>query len=273
MASIDPHSRLKLVAFNSFWLSDIKDLYHASVTSNHGPQTIFSTRTISCRKAEWSAHRNFTPVLFLWSHQATGPIRLDMAVHLWFDRIVHRIPHGPSAMPVWASYGPRMGISNVFHILREPYGACAGTARVPYGTITDTWGNWHNQNLQKKRTGVICDRTGPVYAPYMGCLWSLNPYGACKLMMHAFKLFGPCTGRQNSYGAAPVTGCTIFVQNSPGTARTGPGSVMWLGHQFKSGNNSLPYGAKPLSEPMMTYPQWGLHTRLNEISSAGKWSA
>ena len=31
--------------------------------------------------------------------------------------------------------------------------------------------------------------------------------------------------------AGPVSGRTIFVQNSPGTARTGPGSVMWLRHQ------------------------------------------
>ena len=39
-------------------------------------------------------------------------------------------------------------------------------------------------------------------------------------------------GRQNSYGprTGPVSGRTIFVQNSPGTVRTGPGSMMWLGH-------------------------------------------
>ena len=37
---------------------------------------------------------------------------------------------------------------------------------------------------------------------FTGCLQSLNPYGAHKLIMHALKLYGPRTGRQNSYGAA-----------------------------------------------------------------------
>ena len=39
--------------------------------------------------------------------------------------------------------------------------------------------------------------------------------------MHALKLYGPRTGRQNSYGAraGPVSGRTIFVQNSPYGAR------------------------------------------------------
>ena len=191
-----------------------------------------------------------------------GSIELFTGLHM--DPVQCRCGHRTG--PAWESpmffifYGSRMGP------VQEPQGCRMAPLRTREGIDT-------TRICKKKRTGVVCDRTGPVYAPYMGCLWSLNPYGACKLMMHAFKLFGPCTGRQNSYGAAPVTGCTIFVQNSPGTARTGPGSVMWLGHQFKSGNNLLPYGAKPLSEPMMTYPQWGLHTRLNEISSAGKWSA
>ena len=36
----------------------------------------------------------------------------------------------------------------------------------------------------------------------MGCLQYLNPYGACKLIMHALKLYGPSTGRQNLYLAA-----------------------------------------------------------------------
>ena len=41
--------------------------------------------------------------------------------------------------------------------------------------------------------------------------------------MHIFKFYGPRTGRQNSYGSAHghVSGRTIFVQNSPGTARNG----------------------------------------------------
>ena len=114
-------------------------------------------------------------------------------------------PHGPRAVPIRASYGPRTWISNVLRTLRGPHGARAGPARVPYGALTGTLRNWHNHNLQKSRTGVVCGRTGPVRAShglFTGCLSSLNPYGARKLIMHALKLYGPRTGGQNSYGAA-----------------------------------------------------------------------
>ena len=46
---------------------------------------------------------------------------------------------------------------------------------------------------------------GPIRSPgglFMGCLQSLKSYGACKLIMHTLKLYGPCTERQNSNGAA-----------------------------------------------------------------------
>ena len=54
--------------------------------------------------------------------------------------------------------------------------------------------------------------------------------------MHALKLYGPRTGgkiRTAPHGAraGPVSGRKIFVQNNPGTARTGPGIVMWLRHE------------------------------------------
>ena len=70
-----------------------------------------------------------TSVLFSWSHQAMGPVRLDTAVHLWFGRILRRTPRVPRAMPLRASYGPRTGIFNVFHILRDRYGARKGPTR------------------------------------------------------------------------------------------------------------------------------------------------
>ena len=110
-------------------------------------------------------------------------------------------------MPIRASYGPRTGIFNVFHILRDPCGARAWPTRVPYGALTDTQlqENWHNWNLQKSHTGVVFGRTGPLRSPhglFTGCLRSLNLYGARKLIMHALKLYGPRTGRQNSYSAA-----------------------------------------------------------------------
>ena len=87
-----------------------------------GPVRYLSPVRFLARKAEWSARRNFTSVLFSWSHRATGPVRLDTAVHLWFGRMIRRTPRVPRAMPVRASYGPRTGIFNVFHILRDPYG-------------------------------------------------------------------------------------------------------------------------------------------------------
>ena len=110
--------------------------------------------------------RRMMSVLFSWSHQATGLARFNTGVHLWFDRIIRRTPHGSRVMPVRASYGPRTGISNVFHIIRAPYWARAGSARVPYGTLRtrkriDTTGI-----CKKSRTGVVFDRTGRVRAPY-----------------------------------------------------------------------------------------------------------
>ena len=173
--------------------------HYASITSIHG-WFLSPLRFLAC-KAEWSALRNFTLVLFPWSHQATGPVLLDTAAYLWFGWIIHRTPR----IPLWCPYGHRTGPvweSSMFFI---PYGTRAWPTRVPYGALTDTKGNWHNHNWQKSCTGVIFGHTGPVRAPYgphMGCLQSLNPYGARNLIMHALKLYGPRTGRQNSYGVA-----------------------------------------------------------------------
>ena len=181
-----------------------------------GPVRFLSPAGFLARKAEWSARRNFTSVLFPWSHQATGPVRLDTPAYCWFGRIIRRTPRVPRTI----SYGPHTGIFYVFHILRYPCGARAWPARVPYG-----------------------------------CLQSQNPYGARKLIMHALKLYGPRTGRQNSYGAArgpyePHEWTYVFCSkqpvDSPETARTGPGSVMWLRHNslrpgthFTKGVNGL----------------------------------
>ena len=207
-----------------------------------GPVRFLSPVRFLARKAEWSARRNFTSVLFPWSHQATGSALLDTFAHLCLGWIIRRTSRVPRAMPVRASYGARTGIFNNFHILRDPYGTRALPTRVPYGALTDTQGNWHNHNWQKKRTGVVFGRTGPVRAPhglFTGCSQSQNSYGARKLIMHALKLYGPRTGRQNSYGAArgpcglrerTYDFCSKQPGNSPGTARTGPGSVMWLRH-------------------------------------------
>ena len=174
-----------------------------------GPVRFLSPVRFLARKAEWSARRNLTSVLFSWSHQATGPVRLDTAAYLWFGWIIRmtpRVPHrtGPvrESSLFFISYGTRTG---PVPSPRSPYGARAWPAKVPYGALTGTQGNWHNQDWQKSRTGIGFCRTGPVRSPhglFTGCLKSLNPYGAHKLIMHALKLYGPRTGRQNSYGAA-----------------------------------------------------------------------
>ena len=106
-----------------------------------GPVRFLSPVRFLARKAEWRAHRNFTSVLFLKSHQATGPIQLDMAVYLWFGWKIRRTPRVHRAMSIRASYGPWMGIFSAFHILRDQYGARAWPARVPcsafYGHIRE----------------------------------------------------------------------------------------------------------------------------------------
>ena len=202
-----------------------------------GPLRFLLPVRFLARKAEWSARRNFTSVLFSWSHQATDPVRLDTALYLWFGWMIRMTPRVPRAGPV---RGP-CGNLQCFSYPTGPVRARAGPARVPYGALTDTQGNWHNQNWQKSRMGVVFCRTGPVRFPhglFTGCLKSQNPYGARKLIMHVLKLYGPRTGRQNSYGGPrewTYDFCSKQPVNSPGTARTGPGSVMWLRH--KPGTN------------------------------------
>ena len=83
------------------------------------PAQLLSPVWFFAREAEWSARRIFTSVLFSWSHQATGPVRLDTSVHLWFGRMIRKTPRVPHTMPVRApqgilqfffiSYGTRTG--------------------------------------------------------------------------------------------------------------------------------------------------------------------
>ena len=70
-----------------------------------GPVRFLTPVRFLARKAGWSARRNFTPVLLSWSHQATGPLRLDTAVHLCFDQIILMIHMDPVRCP----YGRRSG--------------------------------------------------------------------------------------------------------------------------------------------------------------------
>ena len=199
-----------------------------------GPVRFLSHVRFLARKAEWSARRNFTSGLFSWSHQATGPVRLDTAVYLWFGWIIRMTPWVPRAVPVRAS-GP-VRESSTFFI---SYGTHTGPVQDPQGCRTAPL---------RTRKGIDTTRCGkhPARASYFavrfphglftGCLKFLNPHEARKLIMHASKLYGPRKGRQNSYGAArgpcgPREWTYDFCSKQPVNSPYGPRSVMWLRHK------------------------------------------
>ena len=142
--------------------------------------------------------------------------------------------------PVRCPYGRRTGPAWESSMFFVSYGTRAEPTRVPCGTLTiDTSRNCKNTGSFMWPHG---SRTGPLHSPhglFTGCLRSLNSYGARKLIMYALKLYGPRTWGQNSYCAArgpcgPCVSTYYFCLkqpgNSPGTARTGPGIMMRLGH-------------------------------------------
>ena len=92
-----------------------------------GPVRFLTPVRFLARKAEWSARRNFTPVLLSWSHQATGPVRLDTAVHLCFDQIILMIHMDPVRCP----HGRRTGPSRESQMFFISYGIRTGPVRDP----------------------------------------------------------------------------------------------------------------------------------------------
>ena len=106
--------------------------------------------------------------------------------------------------------------------VRDPCGIHNGAARHPYGHVKELT----QPELTRIPQGVVCGRTGPLRYPeglFTGCLRSVNPCGALKLIMHALKLYGPRTGgkiRMAPHGprTGPLSGRMIFVQNCPWTA-------------------------------------------------------
>ena len=125
------------------------------------------------RKAEWRTRRNFTSMLFPWSHQSTGPVRLDASVYQWFGWLIHRTPRVPRGMPVRASYGSRMEIFNVFHNygtrtmpVRDPQGCRTWPLRTRKGIDTIIIGKY------PARASYLAVR-GPLRSPhglFTGCL-------------------------------------------------------------------------------------------------------
>ena len=121
----------------------------------------FITVRFFAHKAEWSTRRNFTSVLFPWSHQAAGPVRLDTSAYLWFGWIFRRTPRIPRAAPVqefsmfFISYGARMGP------MRDPQGCRAAPLRTRKGIDINIIGK------NPARASYLAIR-GP-YEPRTGC--------------------------------------------------------------------------------------------------------
>ena len=160
---------------------DVPGLFWRKIVRPLMPQSHMGPiRSLSpARKAEWSARRNYTSVLFPWSHQAAGPVRPDSSAYLWFDWKIRKTPRVPCAMPVRASCGPRSRIFNVFHILRDP----TGPVRDPQGCRTALL-------RTRKGIGTIIVDKNPTRASYLAvrsphglltdCLQFINPYGVRK---------------------------------------------------------------------------------------------
>ena len=98
-----------------------------------GPVRFLTPARFLARKAEWSARRNFMSGLFSWSHQATGPVRLDTAVYLWFGWIIRRIPRVP---PVRCPCGHRTDPARESSMFFISYGIRTGPVRDPQGCRT-----------------------------------------------------------------------------------------------------------------------------------------
>ena len=136
---------------------------------------------------------------------------------------------------IFISYGVRTGP------VRDPQGCRTAPLRTRKGIDTTII----CKNPARASYVVVRGPYAPLRAPhwlFTGWLLSLNPYGARKVIMHALKLYGPRTGGQNSYGATrdphrprewTYDFCSKQPGNNPGTTRTGPGSVLWLGHKHK----------------------------------------
>ena len=227
---------------------------NASVTSNHRPPYDFyhPHDFLPVRPSE-------APVRILRRCCSRGQIRLR-APTVWHGCTLMVSSNNsqdstwiPHAIPVRASYSPVREYLMFFN----SYGTLTEPVRDPQGCRTAPL--WTRKGIDTIR---ICKN--PVRASYLtvrgphgslrsphglfrGCLRAPDPYGARKLIIHVLKLYGPRTGRKNSYGAArgPYDICSKLPGNSPRTARTGPGSVMWPRHNWHGSAKSNPGVVRP----------------------------
>ena len=122
-------------------------------------------------------------------------------------------------------YEHRMGPARESSMFFISYGTRTGPVHDPQGCHTVSL--WTRKGID---TTIIAWASylavRSPYGPRMGCLQSLNPYGARKLIMHALKLYGPHTGRQNSYGTVqgpcrPREWTYDLCSKQPGNSRYG----------------------------------------------------
>ena len=178
-------------------------------------------------------------MLFSWSHQATGPVRLDTAVHLWFGRLIRRTPRLSRAMPVRASCGPRKGIlmfSISYGTRTGPCGTRNGAARHPYGHVRELIQSKLTKIPHGRRIWPYGARTGPLRSPHgllTDCLGYQNPYGTRKLTMHALKVDGPARGGKIRTAPCGQREWTYdFCSNQPGNTRQTISILQKLQHIF-----------------------------------------
>ena len=187
-----------------------------------GPVRFLSPVQFLARKAEWRASRNLRRCC------SRGHIRL-WARTAWHSCTLMVWSNDSKGIPCDARepsmffilYGTRTGP------VQDPQGCCTTPLRTRKGIDTT------RIDKNPARASYLAVR-GPHWL-FTGCLGCQNPYGARKLIIYALNPTAPVRRGKirtapHEASAGPVSGRTIFVQNSPGTARTGPGSVMWLGH-------------------------------------------
>ena len=160
-----------------------------------------------------------------------------MAVHLWFDLIIRWIPHGPHALPV--SDGSRTGISNVFHILRDPYGTRKVAARHFHRHVRE----WTYPDFAKIRHGRH--------------MWSYGPLTLPARTVHGlFTTFIPVRGPQ-AYNACNKTLRAPYGKAKFVRCHTGPVRLPWVDVRFLFKTAREQYGARECDVTAACYRQLG----------------
>ena len=179
------------------------------------------------------------------------------------SRLGHRAGPARESSMFCISYGTRTG----------PCGTSKGAVRHPYGHVRELIQPELTKIPHGRRIWPYGTSTGPLQSPhglFTGCLGYQNPYGARKFIMHALKLYGPRTGRQNSYGAArgpygPREWTYDFCSKQPGNSPYGArecdvtGALIMTGcrlrrqdtHNHRDGRQSDKSGVCILQKPLL----------------------